>query len=580
MGLPGDGQPDFEIVGLSSVFTLMTEKFRADVVRRALTSRGQVSDDARAAIGRSIRVAVNVKGFRDAGIAPPAHLQEPVATSVLYRNDLAGAVLRVWAESEQTLRDLVVAYLSRESLLDGEADYSANTILMGQLDPRLNDAIGRMVEAHTELSKDDLLLMTYYASGRIPANDAEAEGSGSPPAVSDQPTGVFEQLLDTLRALPLDAPTWQEVLDLAESIEQIREAKLEEVREAAELDARVLAIAGQHAALLEFFEWNAEEKLAQRPRPWADFQAVRQVIGKLAALLDEYAQVHPIATSRSEEAKRGPRRAELQERIDGVLGQFEALEVQAPPPEPQLANPAPDRPDVDSPQPEAQQMIYEAELAALRAENERLSAEHQDLESSNRHLTEQVNGLESDFNESRNLAEMWRRSYQDLRKTQGPAVGGDLPDFESVAQVVQLAEKRLTDHLSFPLNSKSDLEIPFDNPRQVWDALEWLATTYYQAKTGENGEPDFDRSLRHACGWRYTPDQSDTTIGQYRDYYETRVGHQRRELREHIGTGNGYHRGTIRIGLRLGGRREEDRRRLHRTAPAHPRQLGRAPLWL
>ena len=547
MALPGDDQSDFEIVGLSSVVTLMTEKFRADVVRRALTSRGQVSDDARAALGRSIRAAVNVKGFRDSGIAPPAHLQEPVATSVLYRDDLAGAVLRVWAESEQTLRDLVVAYLSRESLLDGEPDYSANTILMGQLDPRLGDAIGRMVEAHTELSKDDLLLMTYYATGRIPAADVEAEGSGSPPAVSDQTASLFDQILDILRAMPLDAPTWQEVLDFAESIEEIREAKLAEVREAAELDSQVLDISGQYAALLEFFEWNAEEKLAQRPRPWADVQTARWVISNLAALLDEYATVHPIATSRSKEVERGPRRTELQERIDGLLAQFEALEVQAPPMIPQIEEPALDRPDAGSPEPEEQRVIYETELARLRAENGRLSAENRSLESSNRHLTEQASELGSDVNESRNLAEMWRRSYHDLRKAQGPAVGGDLPDFESVAQVVQLAERRLTDRLSFLLNSRSSLEIPFDNPRQVWDALEWLATTYYQAKTGENGEPDFDLSLRHACGWRYGPDQSDTTVGKYRDYYETRVGHQTRELREHIGTGKGYPRGTIRI---------------------------------
>ena len=39
MSLPSDRRPDFETVGLGSVFIRMTEKFRADVVRRALTSR-------------------------------------------------------------------------------------------------------------------------------------------------------------------------------------------------------------------------------------------------------------------------------------------------------------------------------------------------------------------------------------------------------------------------------------------------------------------------------------------------------------------------------------------------------------
>ena len=548
MSLPGDGQPGSEPVGLRAIFTRMTKGFRADVVRLALTSRAQVSDDARAALTRSVNAAVSVNGFRNAGIAPHTLLQEPVETYVQCRDDLAGAVLRVWAESQQTLRDLVDDHLSRESLLDGEPDYSANTILMGQLDPRLDEAIDQLNEVHTDFRKDDLLLMSYYASGRIPA---DTEDSESPPIISDQPTDVFEYILDILRALPLDAPEWAVIEGMWaatwDAMEAIKEAKLADVREAAELDSQVVAFAGQHDSLLKFFEWNAEEKLAQRPRPWADVQAARQVIGKLASLLDEYAPVHPIAAVRSEETKRGPRRAELQEQIDGVLAQFGALEVQTPPTRRQIEEPTPDRPDVDSPQPEEQQMICETKLATLRADNEWLLAEHQSLESSNLHLTEQVSELESYLDENRNLAEMWRRCYQDLLKSQKPAVGDTLPEFENVAQVVQLAEGRLADRLSFQLNSKSDIEIPFDNLRKVWDAFEWLFTTYYQTKTGEPGEPDFDLSLRHACGWRYAPDQADTTMGRYRDYYETRVGNRRRELREHIGTGNGYHRGTIRI---------------------------------
>ena len=548
MSLPGDGQPDFKTVGLQALFGQMTEEFRPDVVRRALTSRDQVSEGARAALTRAVNAAVNVKGFRpgSAGIAPASILQKPVDDHVQFSDDLAGAVLRVWAESHQTLRDLVSAYLSSESLLDGEPDYSENTILIGQLDPRLSEATDRMIEAHPELSKDDLLLMSYYTSGRMPSDDAE--DTESSPTVSAQSTGVFKQMLDTLRATPPDDPIWQEAFDVAEAVKGIREAKLAEVREAAELDSQVRAISGQYAGLLQFFEWNAEEKLEQRPHPWADVQAARQVISELNDLLGEYARVHPMADSLSAEEKRGPQRIKLQKQLVGVLDRFDVLEVQAPPAGPQGKELTPNRPGLDSPQPEEQQTAYEAQLETLRAENGRLMAANQSLVSSNRHLTEQASELESDLNENRNLAEMWRRSYQDLLKSQERTAAGDaLPDFESVAQVVRLAEKRLTDRLSFPLNSKSDLEIPFDNPRQVWDALEWLATTYYQAKTGENGEPDFDLSLRHACGWRYAPDQADTTVGQYRDYYETRMGNRRRELREHIGTGNGYHRGTIRI---------------------------------
>ena len=511
-----------------------------------------MSDDARAAFARSIDAAVKVNGFRNAGIAPPTHLQEPVATNVQSRDDLAGTVLRVWAESQQPLRDLVADHLRSASLLDGEPDYPANTISLGPLDPRLDVVIDRLIELDTEFIEDELLLMSYYTSGQMPA---DTEGSEALPTISDESPGVFGQILDILRPLPLESSEWAVIEGMWgatwDAMKTIKEAKLAEDREAAELDAEIRAVARQHARLLEFFEWNVEEELAQRPHPWADIQAARQVISGLAVLLEGYAPVHPIAAVRSEETKRGPRRAELQEQIDGVLAQFEVLEVQAPPTRPQVERPTPDQPDVpgvDTPQPEEEQVVLEAKLATLRAENEWLLTEHQSLESSNRHLTEQVVGeLESDLNESRNLAEMWRRSYQDLLKSQESAVGGVLPDFESVAQVVQLAEGRLSDRLSFQLNSKSDLEIPFDHPRQVWDALEWLAATYYQAKTGENGEPDFGGSLRDSCGWRYAPGQADTTVGQYRDYYEAWVGGRKIALLEHIGTGNGYNRGTIRI---------------------------------
>ena len=390
--------------------------------------------------------------------------------------------------------------------------------------------------------------MSYYVSGRMPA---DAKDSDSPPAsgeLAGEFPDVFEQALDILRSLPSGAPEWEQAVPgFIEAIGEIKEAKQAAVREAAELDAEVLAISAQHADLLAFFEWNAAERLAARPQPWADIQAARQVIKKLAGLLAEYAPVHPMAAVRSEEASRAPRRAGLQEQVDGVLAQFEALEVQSPPAERQAEQPTPGHPPVALAVPEAQPLISEAELASLRAGNERLSAENRSLASDNRHLSEQASELESDFNESRNLAEMWRISYQDMLRAQEPAAARALPEFESVAQVVQLAERRLVGRLRFLLNSKSDTEIPFDNPQQIWDALEWLATTYYQAKTGESGESDFDLSLRRTCGWRYTPDQSNTTVGQYRDYYETRVGNRRRELREHIGTGNGYHRGTIRI---------------------------------
>ena len=553
--LPDERRADFEIVGLNAVFIQMPEELRPEVVRCVLTGRDQASADARAELDRSINATINVNGFRNAAMAPPPLLQGHVVDTVQYRDELAGAVLRVWSELRQPLRDLVRAHLLERSLLDNEPTYSINIISMGRLGARWDEAMDELIEVHPDFDRDELLLMSYYVSGRMPGDE---EALDSPPPLSDELADVFRPAVDILRRVPAGLPEWAQTLDsleaaardVVEEIGAIREAGLAEIREAgAKLDSRLRGISQSHAGLLEFFEWDVEEELSQRQHPWADAWAARQLIDKLASLLNEYARVHSIAPVRSEEAQRAPRRVELQEQIDAVLAQLDALEVREAPTTSRLTEPdgQPGSPQVDPATPEAQRAASDGELSTLGAENERLMAENRSLHSTNRQLIGQTRDLESDLDESRNLAETWRRSYQDLRKANQPTVGDPLPDFENVAAVVKLAERRLADRLSFRLNNRSDVEIPFDNPRQVWDALEWLATTYYHAKTREDGEPDFDHSLREVCGWRYAPDQSETTMGRYPEYYETREAGRKLTLREHIGTGNGYHRGTIRI---------------------------------
>ena len=560
-----NGRTDFETVGLSFLLLRMPEELRSEVVRHALTGRDQASGDARAELDKSINsTIINLNGFRKgkAATAPPTVLQGPVANAVRYSDDLSRAVLRAWAELGQPLRDTVHAHLAERSLLDGEPTYSASVISVGRLGPSWDEAMDQLIELHPEHDRDELLLMSYYVSGRMPGGE---EDSDLPQPVSDELPGVFSQAIGVIKKLPAivqrmpaGSPEWVQTLDsleavglgLVEEIGAIREAGLAEIEEAAaELDSRLRAISERHAGLLRFFEWDADEKLAQRVGPWADAQAASQVIDSLGSLLDDYARVHAIAPVRSEEAQRAPRRAELQEQVDAVLAQFDALEVRGPETwsPPLEADGPPEAAEVTEPVHEDHGAVLDTELSTLRADNERLMADNSSLQSTNSQLTEQARDLESDLDESRNLAETWRRSYQDLRKSQQPTTEDPLPDFESVAEVVKLAEERLGDRLSFRLNNRSDVEVPFDNPRQAWDALEWLATTYYQAKAGEEGEPDFGQSLREVCGWRYAPDQSETTMGRYPEYYETWADARKLTLREHIGTGNGYHRGTIRI---------------------------------
>ena len=545
-----NGQAGSAMVGLTYLFAGMSKDFRDGVVKRALTGQLQVSGETRAALRRAVGSCVSLNGFRSAELAPPPLLQEPVSQATGQRDDLAGAVLKVWVESQQQLRERVDAYLRERGLVNGEPDYSGYRIAVMHPDERWNDAMDGLAEENPSISRDDLTLMSSYISGWIAQGDGEEQDSApeeegeSPSPVSAELAGVFGRVLDVLERLSPDAPEWEQgVAEFVAAIAEIRERKQGDAKAVAELDAEVMALAERHTELLGFFEWNVEEKLKERAYPWADMDAVRAMMGRLGALLDEYAPVHPMAAVRSEEAQRGPRRVELQQRIDEALVQFGALEVQTPPPLPVVEVSEEAAPVVEAAEP----LITEEELASLRAENERLAEANRGLESDNEALRQEAGRLSSDLGESRNSAENWRLSYQELRRSQALVPVEPLPEIESVGQAVSLAEKRLGDRLSFQLINKSDTGIPFDKPRQVWDALEWLATVYYEAKTGGSGETDLDLSLRQMCGWHYTANQSMVTIGQYREYYEIWLRGRKRELTEHIGTGNGYPRGTIRI---------------------------------
>jgi hypothetical protein len=537
-------------VGLTHLFASMPKEVGDGVVKKALAGQLQVSGETRAAFRKAVGTYVTVDGFRNSELAPPPLLQEPVSKCARDKDDLAAAVLRVWVESQRPLRERVDAYLRGKGLLNGEPDYSSNSIAMVLPDPQWDDAIDGLVRQNPETNRDDMVLMSTYISGRFARAAEDTSPSVSSPP-SAELSGEFQRVLDLLRTLSPDASQWdQDVAEFVDAIRGIRERKHAAAQAVAELDAQVVAIAQQRADLLKFFEWDADEKLAERSYPWADMEAARQVIGRLSQLMGEYAPLHPIANVRSEEMKRGPQRASLQEQIDAILAQFEALEVQTPQPPPPATETSHDEGSAVSPvsqmTPE-QPLISGVDLASLRAENQRLSEANRSLGSDNGNLRQKTSQLSSELGESRNLAENWRRSYQDSRRSQALVVADPLPDFESVAQTVQLAQQRFSSRLNFQLNAKSDTSIPFDKPRQVWDALEWLATVYCEAKTRGSSETDLDLSLRQVCGWHYTPSQSPVTMGQYREYYEAWVRGRKRELHEHIGTGNGYHRGTIRI---------------------------------
>ena len=140
------------------------------------------------------------------------------------------------------------------------------------------------------------------------------------------------------------------------------------------------------------------------------------------------------------------------------------------------------------------------------------------------------------------MEEHWRRAYVEERRQARTHDGEALrPEpMGSVREAIAQAREMFPGRLLIKLNSRSNEDTPFVNPTEVFDALAWLATAYRNGPTDRIGE---------TCpGWFYKSSQSATTMGQFWDWYQTRVNGTAWKLSAHLGKGTSrdpHH--TIRI---------------------------------
>ena len=175
------------------------------------------------------------------------------------------------------------------------------------------------------------------------------------------------------------------------------------------------------------------------------------------------------------------------------------------------------------------------------------------LESENSSLRLEVRELQGELKTTQGVVKLWRVAYEETRRkvapTEEPPSVDELLPIENVRTAVALAREKHAGELLFQPNSKSEIEEnPFKKPAKVMAALEWLATTYYRSKMGEVSVPDLNWSIKKACGWRYTGNQNENTMKQYKPWYTTSLEGKIYWLKTHVGTGsNKDSRYTIRI---------------------------------
>ena len=568
---PGDIEGDSGSADLSYVFFRFSAEFRTEVVKRALAWRDEAAVESRAALRKAVNDSpITVAGFRNVDLAPGPRLLEPVTELVQVGSDMAGAVLRLWVESHEELRLLVASHLERYGIPVSQVDYSGNLIRLGVSDSVRDDARNSFLEQHPETGEDDLTLMIDYITGVLVADDESEDYDAL--SVEAKLTRVY----DELSLLSPFAPEWEVVVPkFVQEFAALAEIKERARNLAAALDQLLTEIRSRYPELIKFFQWNSRQWNSANLSVGPGLQRPHDLAEELSELLAQYTLIHERAPVISEELFRAESRSELLPRIveigstlDGMMEPGDDADDDVPEPArlptggPEGGPASPESTDGDVGAPQIQSPGNPAKLttdgsatpnfegfteveACYIEDYLLLRLGNQDLEQENDELEREVQSLKEQLFESRNRGEGFRLALA----SQDTGGGEESLEIENVNAAVGLAKEKFGGQLLFQLNSESSVDgNPFKWPDRVWKALEWLATSYYESRTGATKTPDLDGSCRLASEMWYKTSQHDTTMTTYRNSYTTRVGGRTVWLREHIGKGASLDpRRTIRI---------------------------------
>ncbi len=567
----------------------MRENYIPDMVLQALDAREQASDEVKRALDAAIRnsgVRVPEGGFRpqNAYLAPSHHLQAPVLRKMAESDELVWGILRVWMGSKPELCEAVTQQLqeNEEPIYGPDRKAGCFRGLWSVRDWEAN--WGQFLAEHDAFDRDDVGLMLWCVSGKMPLLSSDAEN------LLDKVD--FARWRELLEGLPPDAPQWEQAREFAAAVSEIVDSKERQRAQVAVniLKAKVVSIRERYSEELSYLErdldlWTAGTVAAL---PSSVAALALEPFSQMEFLLAEYRPIRDQAESRSEEQRRASRRAELEAEIIVAAGEMERLLAgslspeeggireadsgEAAPAEAVRGNAEPEVgsvPAVSAPSaataspPAAREPAPKAErsgnsqetvqeTAASPEENAALRLEVQALRDENENLKAELHSCKDN-------EEYWRNAY--VAAAKGPEAVYAVPQPQDVNGAVALAEEWFSDELLFRLNSKSwiNKNNPYEDPQAVLDALKWLATTYYRSRTGEISVPKLDDSIYEVCRWKYVSNQSDVTMGQYPSDYRTQVDGKTYRLEEHIGRGSSKDpANTIRVAFHW----DKERRRV------------------
>lgn len=145
----------------------------------------------------------------------------------------------------------------------------------------------------------------------------------------------------------------------------------------------------------------------------------------------------------------------------------------------------------------------------------------------------------------------WKQMYVQALRSQSPVNSDEALEevvIDDASGAIALAKADFADSIDIIDGRISKHALLFEEPEFLYAAFKWLATTYRNARLGNERCPDLDKSCREACDFRYNAHQSDITMSMFPADYEMTYDGEKVRLKEHIGFGTSTEpRHTIRI---------------------------------
>ena len=500
-----------------------------DQIVDALKSKGDLSDSLIESAKRKFfggRLSLS-GGWQDPLRAPKPLLMKHLSSIYKGPDDCDKLMLDLWSHSQKSLRRRISQH------------FDAIDVDISEMEPPafVETQVETIALDYPSLDKDDVMLMAkiIYSEHKersyLTRDYRELDG---PAALLIRHAHAFQ---GALLQHPASQDEWDNLIPaIVEDLNTLVAEKTNNRKSIAALVEHFESFRRECTEKLSFFgelesEWDIEALEA-----YGNINTFEDLITGLREKLEEYEELKILASNLEEEKTRREKRSELEENILFILTKVnETLQESV-----ELAS------DVDPSVHESSNNSEASDLDAEELTDDEIDDEDyagqmktriEALEYDMAIQSEEIDSLRGQLNRSKGQEQIWRHLYEEERKSKDESAPDPLPKIETMAQAVDVAEERYGDKITIRLNSKSDIKSNYyGNPHEVWEALEWLATTYCESRANATVS-EISHSIRNVCGWWYKPDQNDITVSQFQGWYETHIDGVKFDLRKHIGKG-------------------------------------------